>query len=451
LKQVEVALLEYNPTSDTWTLSAQNQAVVGGVDPTPLNQFYSQSDVKCERPDVIAVGDWFSVAWTRIYDRDYDGGALYGTAEDQTREPSVLECAWIRKVNGVMQVYTGNGPQGQGWILDADSGSSIGPRFWVRECAGCPDLVMLHPGDAGAVPPILPTVGVVYPHETNFGDFDEITGAPGGDGARWFELRLATCSIDPTTFLITSTKYPPIVASSGTTGIRYDGPADAAGIVLPDVAPASVPWRFGLAYEEQVASPVMTGRIQLQTWAVDPPGTGVNLAMLESHAFGGPASPAFRRRAILASYPAAFPGRDVFAIAFNLTSSAGEGDIFYQEWDLTDGAQTLLWIPGWGWDNDADHRKPFPLLGRELSYQTWFGICFGEESNGGSNCDLLKYIRKDSQFTDQRFTITTADELQRPAAAYHYDGVHDNVALTWEQATPLAGGGSAVRVWLRME
>jgi hypothetical protein len=221
--------------------------------------------------------------------------------------------------------------------------------------------------------------------------------------------------------------------------------------VLPDVASASVPWRFGLAYEEQPTGPSgPTGRILLETWDVD--ALTISLARRESHAFGNLIAVAYRRRPMLSAYPSAFPGEDVFAIAFNRLSSTGEGDVVYEEWNLTDGAFKVLWPVGWGWDNDADHRKPVPLLGREISLNVWFGRCYAEKSNGGDNCDLQKYVRKDAQTTDQRFTVTTADQLQRPAAAYQYDSVHDNVALTWEQLTDWNGlAPFVVRVWLRME
>lgn len=329
LKQVEIAFLEYDSTSDSWSLESQNQKVVGGVDPSPLSGTYQQTDVKCERPDVIAVGEMFFVVWTRIYERQHGSG----NPSDQINEPAVLECAWVKKdSNGDIQVYTGNAAAGAGFELDRDSTTS---RFFVRECAGCPDAVVLHPGDANT----LPTVGIVYPHQTNFGDY----GSP-ADNQRLFELRFQACSIDPANGnAISSVAYPALVASNGsTTGIVYDGYNNAAGIVLPDLAPGSDNWRFGLAYEEQLKpGSVTNGRIILQTWEATP--NGASIAQLESHAFGNSSTTAYRRRPILSSYPAAFPGQDVFAIAFNKVSTTGVGEVIYQEWLMTEGTSAIYW------------------------------------------------------------------------------------------------------------
>ncbi len=233
LKQVEFAFLEYSQAVDSWSLI--NQEVIGSVVHSPLSQFYPQLTVKCERPDVVAAGEWFFSVWTRIYDRDGDSGIPYNLPGDQTKEPSVLECAWIKKSGGAVQVFTNGAPPGLGFELDRDSGAS---HFWVRECAGAPDAVVLNSPPGGPW-----TVGVAYPHQTDFGDYDEQTGGQGGDSVRRFELRFLTCTIDAAGN-ITVQKYPPLVAAPASiplSGIRYDGPADAAGLVLPDLAPGSVP------------------------------------------------------------------------------------------------------------------------------------------------------------------------------------------------------------------
>lgn len=356
----------------------------------------------------------------------------------------MLECAWVRK-NGIgrMDVYA-TSTAGQGLILDYDSPS--GSRFHVRECSGCPDAVVLHPGDSNTPP----TVGVVYPHQTKFGYLN--------NDDRLFELRFLTCSINPSSFAISSTNYPPIRPGTTSTGLVYDGAADAAGIVLPDLAPASVPWRFGLAFEEQLVSGSVTnGRILLETWDVDPVNT--SLAVRESHAFGSSSSTTFRRRPILSSYPDAYPDRDVFAIAFNRKTPTGNGDVVYQEWDFTDGTSPLVWEASWGWDNSdssLDDRKPAPLLGREFSNGQVFGRCYAERSGGGNSCILLDYARLDPAHDDDLIPLVTADHLQRPAASYYFDPTNsaDNVALTWEQETSWSAGGNsytAIQVWLRME
>lgn len=434
LKQVEFAFFEFAAGPDRWTLL--DQKVIGSVNHSPLLQFYPQVNVKCERPDVVAVGDWFFAVWTRIYDRNGDGGILYGLPGDQTKEPAVLECAWIKKSGGTTQVYTNGLPAGLGFELDRDIS---GGNFWARECAGCPDAVVLSNPPGGPW-----TVGVVYPHQTKFGDFNEQTGSPGGDSKRRFELRFLLCTIN-SAGVISVTHCPPIVpsvAGQPLSGIRFDGPADAAGLILPDVAPGSVPWRFGLAYEEQFStSAVTSGRIQLQTWdATDATG----LVMLESHSFGDLTTPAFMRRANISSYPSAFPGEDVFAIAFGRKVPGGDADVIYEEWSLTNGAHQISWNPGLGWDNDGDDRKPVPLLGRQLSPTTHFGRSYADRAVSPTACDLLKY----DLASDTRVQINTFDGLQRPAAAYLFDGVNDNVALTWEQGV---AGQTFTRVWLRME
>lgn len=65
-KQVEVAHYTLAPASGILTHTSTE--VIGGVggfgqDPLGLGGL-----IKCERPDVIAVGDMFFVTWTRIYD-----------------------------------------------------------------------------------------------------------------------------------------------------------------------------------------------------------------------------------------------------------------------------------------------------------------------------------------------------------------------------------------------
>jgi len=438
LKQVEIALLTYDESVETWTLVDTNQKVVGSCEWSPLGSLYPQQHVKCERPDVIAVGEWFFVVWTRIYQREYGG-----TSGAQDFEPAVLECAWVRNNGGNIEVYA-TAFAGQGFPLDIDNPS--GTRFHVRECSGCPDAVMLHAGGGGE----LPTVGVVYPHQTDFGDYP--TGS--GDNSRLFELRFLTCSIDESSsFLIDATQYPSIPATSST-GLVYNGDADAAGIVLPDVAPASVPWRFGLAYEDQIQSGSVTnGRIILETWEVNP--TGPSLSQLESHTFGSSSSTTFRRRPMLSSYPAAFPEQDVFAIAFNRKTPPGTGDVVYQEWLFTEGANQLYWNAEWGWDNSDPSNndvKPVPLLGREFASNQYFGRCYAERTASGIQCILKNYVRLAPSIEDTLLTIQTANHLQRPATSYWYDILNDadTVALTLEQDTTV-GSLTPVQIWLRME
>jgi len=119
-------------------------------------------------------------------------------------------------------------------------------------------------------------------------------------------------------------------------------------------------------------------------------------------------------------------------------------------WDLTDGSSPVTWPSNWGWDNSSatlDDHKPVPLLGREISSETYFGCCFAERS---SLSTLFKYVRKDATTQDELVEIVEADLLQRPAAAYAYLNANDTVALTWEQETTW-GNNTEVQVWLRIE
>jgi len=81
LKQVEIAAYQHQP-GDTWTYLGTEIVGSTGFDPLQLSSNPQNPDpVKCERPDVVAVGDRFFVVWTRRY----QGFAGY------TNEPAVLE------------------------------------------------------------------------------------------------------------------------------------------------------------------------------------------------------------------------------------------------------------------------------------------------------------------------------------------------------------------------
>jgi len=152
MKQVEVAYYEHQ-TGDTWTYV--DTVLVGSIDYHPI-PFLPQQIVKCERPDIIAVGNRFFVTWTRRYDKTFAG---------QSHEPAVLECAWIEKgVGPSISVigYSALSP-GRGFQLAAHvPGGTPSQRFEIRDCAGVPDAVVLNDSSlpAGRI-----KVGVVYPHK----------------------------------------------------------------------------------------------------------------------------------------------------------------------------------------------------------------------------------------------------------------------------------------------
>ena len=89
LKQVEVAYYEYQGWGPGGTDSWEHVAtkVVGSIYHNPI-QTLPSGPVKCERPDIIAVGTRFFVVWTRRYQ---------GTTTALEHHPAVLECAWIER------------------------------------------------------------------------------------------------------------------------------------------------------------------------------------------------------------------------------------------------------------------------------------------------------------------------------------------------------------------
>jgi len=421
LKQVEIAFLKYDNQTEDWTL--EDQVLIGSTDYNPLvSQF--QDSVRCERPDVIAVGNRFFVVWTRRYDRDQTG---------QAEEPAVLECAWVEWTGTALQIYNNSQTIGRGVKLDSD--------YWVRECAGVPDAVLLDVNGSGE-----PTVGVVYPHQTEFGDIGG--GAP---DTRLCDLRLVVTTLD------SSNQIPlpdnPVTLVSG---IDFNGPTapqgeQAAGLILPDCAralpdPSTGVYRFWLAYEEQflpLAGTVPDGRIRL--CLVEQNVTGPGWDALDVHTFGIAGSPYARRRPNLSSFPDDANGLDLVSIAFSKTNTTGNDDVVHQEWsyDSDDGlTQSITSEPVHEFENTSDHHtRPIPLHGRTspLVRRLYLG-------SNESTAEILEY---DVDSDDLSVKRSTSESLGRPAIAYwtELSSVPDQFVLTWEEQ---AQGVSYSRIWIRV-
>jgi hypothetical protein len=390
LKQVEGALFEYDLVTDSWTLGLQVR--LGDVDPDPL---VLQSPVKCERPDVIAVGDMFFVVWTRRYE----------FVPTDPNQPAVLECAWIKKdSSGTYQVHD-SGTAGLGIELDRN--------YHIRECSGVPDAVFLsHVGNDW-------TVGVVYPDQTKFSDAVPL-------GERLFNLKMATCTINVQTNAVSKSKFTGPLK----TGVKFHGGSgDSAGLVLPDLSPGAVTNRFILAYEEQLGAG--NGRIRLQTWDLD--ASGLSATEGETHTFGGPSSQVPRRRPNVSSHPESAGGLDVVSIAFSQPSAAGDGDVIHQLWSFAFGSLQIPWPPGFGWFNDAtDDIKPVPVHGQKGATQLQDFRRVLVERNA-SPCSITEY----DPMTNTYATIGASSfGAGRPAASYRYDAGAASphyLAITWEQ------------------
>jgi len=316
LKQAEVVYFQFvpgaSPAQDSWVLL--ERILIGSVDHSVI-PLLTQQNVKCERPDVIAVEDKFFVTWTRRYNRNYD-------FPNQREEPSVLECAWLERNGSAVSIIGSSG--GLGYPLDLN--------YFTRECTGVADAVVLEQPMGG-----LPTVGVVYPRQVDFGDFT-------GDNTRLFELTLVTCSLNG--FSIDSSS-PTVLRDN----IPIDGPSGpggttAGGLVLPDLAPSGEDNAFWVAYEgQQVVAPNVHGRIRLEYWKKNP---GTNLWQQEvGKVFNtvNPMTTVARRRPMVSALPGTGTGEEV-SIAFNLaTGSAGSSDldIDYSQWVYVNGGiQALL-------------------------------------------------------------------------------------------------------------
>jgi hypothetical protein len=432
LKQVEVAIFLYDSTQDEWLL--QTIELTGSIHFDPLTSI-QQEKVKCERPDVIAVGEHFFVVWTRRYD---------GSLQGQREEPAVLECCWLRWNSSTLQYDVLNDsstfpyPAGWGYALDSN--------YHVRECAGVPDAVLLDPGDATHDP----TVGVVYAHQKDFGD--DPNSVPPLDGTRLFDLRLVTCSLGANGVL-SSTPATHLISD-----VVFDGASsamgDSAGLIVPDCAPMPIPlpvpgnprlYRIWLTDEEQFVTPAgaLDGRIRLRVCEGTAGGTWGPLA---THTFGSAANPLIRRRPNVAAYFEDAPPITSASIAFNRMVNSN-ADLVHEEWkwDEDDGlSKVSTWPAGSGYVSEplVHEYRPVPRHGRwsPLRRRVYF-------ERVANPCTIEAY---DVATNTLSVKGSSVDGLGRPAVAYRYDAVaaREDYALTWEQYEP---GAVLQRIWLRVE
>ena len=424
LKQVEVAYFQYSSTLDTWTLV--EQLLLGSVDHSPLVATYPQPDVKCERPDIVAVGDKFFVVWTRRYDRDYNPTGQ--TLKPQWKEPAVLECAWL-EFNGTSVDDFGPSSPGLGFKLDQN--------YFIRECAGVPDAVVLKQPAGGN-----PTVGIVYPRQV---DFSHNPVTLGEDETRIFELTLATCSIDSSN-QVTSQAPTALHAQ-----VPYDGDSGgAAGLVLPDLAPSSEDNAFWVTFEgQQVVGADLLGAVRLEYWMINGstvPEISKSFKTVDSTFSGS----AYRRRPMISSLPGD-TSNEVVSIAFLKVapSPASDKDIVYEQWQYDSGSSGSFFkapIPfGHAFQNTSfDEGKAVPLHGPTSSY---LRRCYFNRS-GTSASDGIIYYDLNS---NQEVMVKQSVSASRPAVSFNNPYGIESVALAWEDFLYPFGINIHKRVVLRVD
>ena len=390
LKQVELAFFEYDSVLDEWSL--EEQLLIGDVGPSPLFAQYLQNDVKCERPDVIAVGDKFFVVWTRRYDRTTNW-----------QEPAVLECAWL-DWNGTSLDVFGMNVSGAGFLLDAD--------YKIRECAGVPDAVVLNQPSGGD-----PTVGIIYPRQTDF-SYDPGGGTP--DDTRLFELAMVTCSIDSANQVTSQLPFtlPNTVVYDGSDG-------GAAGLVLPDLAPSSEENAFWLTYEgQQLVGPDTMGIVRLEYWSLN--GTGVP-EFAKTFKTTMATGTVIRRRPMISSLPGN-GSVEMVSIAFNKTSPGADSDVIYEQWQYdTDSFQKVPVPFGHEFNNTAfNEGKPAPLHGPQTPYTR---RCYFKKSNTGGSADGVYFYDLNS---NTETVVAPSDTAARPAVSFGQPNGTDSIAVSWE-------------------
>lgn len=424
IRQVEIAYYEYDTASDSW--SFYERKLLGAPTESPLNPPFIQNYVKCERPDVVAVGDRFFVVWTRRY-HDSTLGA--------ENHPGVLECAWIEKGASSLNVLD-SGTSGLGYELDVHETAGPNPvPFEVRECAGVPDAVVLND------PSGLPTVGVVYPSQTLFSP--PMTNL----GPREADLLFVSCSLSGTT--ISSTDPVTLNSDLPFNGSSAPGPGDSAGLYLPDLAPSPEENAFWLTYEIQKGCTpppncIPLGRVRLEYWKYLP---GSGWEELAGRTFTGSA-PKGRRRPMVSSFPDSGTIPKV-AISFSLVEDPLDAEVVYEHWTYAppagpynpNGLSRTAVPLGSGFQNTAaDDRRPIPLIGSNFPS---IARCYFNRNQ------LVGYYDLDSNSTN--FLSSSSGPSSRPAVVFkEVSGAapSNNVVLSWE-ASPIGGGPK--RIWIRVD
>ncbi len=389
VKQVEIAHYKLNTTPGA--LVHTESLIVGDASFDPLG---NGGTIKCERPDMIAVGDMFFVVWTRI--------------NDEVKEQAVLECAWVKydATNG-LQVFNDTAAAGLGYALDSHSSSS---SFHVKECAGVPDAFVV--ADTGNEL----RAGVVYPHQT------KMSYPPNLDYARRFDIRIAFSAFNKTTDTLMSS-----VMSNVVSDVHFDGEdGDAAGLILPDAVRGNATDEFWLTYESQIeSSTVKQGKVRLAY--VKKNIVGNAWAPQATYVFGANTAKVLRRPMLSNHVDASLGVSLAFSSQPNYTSQA-TADVHYSNWTFNNSSLAQQTMTHQFNNSSADEKRPLPF------HVSGYRRCYFNRD------DKIIYY---NQYDDQETIISGAQAIDasRPAVDIYRAPAKDYIATTWEQGNPL-------RVWI---
>ena len=434
LLQVEAVYFEFTqgatPAQDSWELISQQ--LVGSVEYSPLFTSYDQPEVNCERPDVVTDGERFFVTWTRRYDPEFNPFML--PTPPQEKSPAVMECAIIEKQGSTVYVHndlSGGGTNliGQGLVMTTE--------FQTRDCLGVADAVVLKQAAGGN-----PTFGVIYPAQTDFADI-----ATPQDVTRKFDLNLVTCSIDPSTKLLT-TAGPFLLAS----GVQFNGPTlpgggIAQGLILPDAAPTDTINDFWLAYETQrLVQGNVLGAVRLGYIEYDSATNTWNPVAGKNFLTNNPQSIFLNRRPQVSSMPGGSLNEEV-SIVFNFVPSqagAAVADVFCEQWEYSGGGLQRLVAQAFPNSSNFSDGKPSVLHGpaNPLIRHCYFGRV--DAVLPSVNDGVFHYDVQTGFLVRDSISTTAA----RPAADYKLLGSSHTIALTWEDELYSSGGVDYKRIVL---
>jgi len=389
-KQVEVA--HYKPNTTSGVVTHTSTVVIGAASHDPLLLGGSR---KCERPDVIAVGDMFFVTWTRIYNAG--------------EKPSVLECAWIKydATNG-LQVFNGQTSPDLGYPLDSDS-AGAGSSFHVKECAGVADAFVV--SESGGIL----RAGVAYSHQTKMSG----TILPLPDPTRRFDMRLALSE-----FNINQNTLSAVAPETIISNIRFDGDTgNSAALILPDAVRGVAEDEFWLTYEAQIESgSTVQGKVRLSY--VKKNLVGNSWAPQATYVFGTTTAQVLRR-------PMLFNHKDTprnVSIAFSRPLSPTTLDVHFSSWAYHSPGFLSQELGSNQFNNVSNENRPIPLNA------TGYKRCYFKRSG-----QILYY----DQDTDQDVGVSASSggDAFRPAVAMYRGATDDYIATTWEE-------GSPARVWV---
>lgn len=390
LKQVEGAYYKRNNSTDSW--SYVSTSVVGSTIHDSLNL---GSTPKCERPDIVSVGEYFFVTWTRRYE-DYP-------TPTSSNHPAALECAFLKYENSAVSVINGNNPPGLGYQIDAHGLN--GNDFYVKECAGVVDAFVIDDTNTTH------RLGVVYPHQTNF-----------VDSTRKFDLRIASVSINSVTDTLSRA-----VPSCLINNIRFEGSTGGSvGLILPDAVRGNISNEFWLTHELQIhdsSNNTTQGKIRIAY--IKKNLAGGEWSPMATHVFGT-SNLSILRRPMLSNH-SDHPAN--VSIAFS--SEPNGQDVDYQQWSVVnDNLVGVIPTSGHQFNNStAIDERPIPF--HSFGYRRCY---FSRNGN-------IIYYDLD---TDQETILHSSTDASRPAVAIGRQGINDYIVNTWEE-------GSPKRIWINIE